>query len=242
MGEHEARHAICERRLADAGCAADQPGVRDAPAFVGVEQRLLGIVHGRTAPSFRAAAGLSPSSACLRSWRHRFGTTGAVRGCRRLLHERSRCARRRHPCGARPSIMTQRFGSVRPARGRRCAVARETRLTRLRSGRRSPSPRRLLARARPTFAGTSRMNVRSGTAPADGDAFEAADQPRVDVAERALIDAGRIDEAVADHPVAGGDRRADHVAHDDRRARRQTKSPRFRLRAAWQGPRAEYGG
>ena len=43
MGEHEARHAIGERRLADAGRTADQPGMRHAPAAIGVEQRALGL-------------------------------------------------------------------------------------------------------------------------------------------------------------------------------------------------------
>ena len=41
MGEDETRHAIGERRLADAGGAADQPGMREAPAAIGFEQRLL---------------------------------------------------------------------------------------------------------------------------------------------------------------------------------------------------------
>jgi hypothetical protein len=35
MGQHEARHAIGQRRLADALRAADQPGVRDLPAAIG---------------------------------------------------------------------------------------------------------------------------------------------------------------------------------------------------------------
>ena len=48
---------------------------------------------------------------------------------------------------------------------------------------------------------------------ADRHAFEAADQLGVDFAERALIDAGGIDEAVADHPFAGLQRRPDGGAH-----------------------------
>src|SRR5579871_170993 len=39
MGQHKARHAIGERGLADALRAADQPGMCDASAAVGVEQR-----------------------------------------------------------------------------------------------------------------------------------------------------------------------------------------------------------
>ena len=41
MGEHEARHAVGERRLADALAADDQESVRNAPAAVGGEERTL---------------------------------------------------------------------------------------------------------------------------------------------------------------------------------------------------------
>ena len=57
------------------------------------------------------------------------------------------------------------------------------------------------------------MNVRSGIAGTDRDALKAADQTLVDVAERALIDARGIDEAVADHPGSGFNRRQDRIAH-----------------------------
>ena len=43
VGEHEPRHAIGQRRLADALRAAKQPGVRNASAAIGVQQRHLGI-------------------------------------------------------------------------------------------------------------------------------------------------------------------------------------------------------
>jgi len=43
MREHETRHAIGQRRLADAGRSADQPGMRHAPAAVGVQHLLLGV-------------------------------------------------------------------------------------------------------------------------------------------------------------------------------------------------------
>ncbi len=42
VGEHEARHPIGERRLADAGLAADQPGMGDAAAAIARQQRLFG--------------------------------------------------------------------------------------------------------------------------------------------------------------------------------------------------------
>ncbi len=76
MGEHEARHAVGERRLADAARAADQPGMRHALTAIGVEERLLGArmaverqgparmrdvgrVHAHEAASIGGAAGLS---------------------------------------------------------------------------------------------------------------------------------------------------------------------------------------
>ena len=43
VGEHEARHAIGQRRLADALRAADQPGMRNAPRSIGVQERRLGL-------------------------------------------------------------------------------------------------------------------------------------------------------------------------------------------------------
>src|SRR5437763_1021986 len=41
MREHESRHPISQRCLADALRAADQPGMRNAPAAIGIEQRCL---------------------------------------------------------------------------------------------------------------------------------------------------------------------------------------------------------
>src|SRR6478672_11034006 len=38
MREHEPRHSIGQRRLADALRPADQPGMRNAPAAVGIQQ------------------------------------------------------------------------------------------------------------------------------------------------------------------------------------------------------------
>ena len=43
MREHEPRHPIGQRRLADALRAADQPGMRNTPAAIGVQQRRLGL-------------------------------------------------------------------------------------------------------------------------------------------------------------------------------------------------------
>ncbi len=43
MGQHEPRHAVGERRLADAGGSAEQPRMGDAAAAVIRKQRLLGL-------------------------------------------------------------------------------------------------------------------------------------------------------------------------------------------------------
>src|SRR5207248_11155823 len=43
MSEHEARHAIGQCRLADTLRAADQPGMRNAPATISIEQGRLAL-------------------------------------------------------------------------------------------------------------------------------------------------------------------------------------------------------
>ena len=84
--------------------------------------------------------------------------------------------------------------------------------------------------------------MRSGNEIADGDPFEALDQAPVDLAERALIDAGGIGEAVAHHPFAGGERRLDGAA--DMVVARGGEQHRFgvRAQAAWPRRRAARGG
>ena len=69
---------------------------------------------------------------------------------------------------------------------------------------------RLAARARPTSAGTSRINGQVRARAPDGDAIERVEDA-LGAAAGALIDAGRIGEAVAEHPVAGVERRPDHA-------------------------------
>jgi len=44
MRQHKSREPEGERCLANAGRAADQPGVCDPPALVSIEQRALGIL------------------------------------------------------------------------------------------------------------------------------------------------------------------------------------------------------
>src|SRR5687767_2354704 len=41
MRQHEARHAVSQRRFSDAARPADQPGVRDPAAAIGLEQYAL---------------------------------------------------------------------------------------------------------------------------------------------------------------------------------------------------------
>src|SRR5215218_7217361 len=50
--EYEAGHAIGQRRLADALRAADQPGMRNAPAAIGFEQGHLGIAMAEPGGGF----------------------------------------------------------------------------------------------------------------------------------------------------------------------------------------------
>src|SRR5690242_8012152 len=53
MAQYKSRHAVSQGRLADALCAADQPGMRNPAALVGIEQRGLFLPmpkqHGRLA-------------------------------------------------------------------------------------------------------------------------------------------------------------------------------------------------
>src|SRR5262245_40024008 len=43
MGEHETRHPVGQGRLADALRPADQPGMGNPPAAIGIQQRALGL-------------------------------------------------------------------------------------------------------------------------------------------------------------------------------------------------------
>ena len=167
MGEHEARHAIGERRLADAALAADQPGMRHAAAAIGVEQRLLGLGDGRTARWSRADAGSRH--------RRRASAACALKAGFVLELDRRALAGSSFFCTTRQicvgdlilrvvaSISTQRSGSSR--RERQEAVAQlfveRQRLALEAVGAAVAAPL-VGARASPSLAGTSRMKVRSG--------------------------------------------------------------------------------
>ena len=121
MGEDKACHPIGKRRLADAGSAADQPGMRQAPAAIGREQRLLRlgvtVEHGgfarvrrcgipvRPAAGPRVNVGLVDAHVAMLS-----NAIGAVAGSSRswtTFQMRSATAGR----GSVASINTQRCGS-----------------------------------------------------------------------------------------------------------------------------------
>jgi hypothetical protein len=57
MGKHELCHPVSQRRLADALRAADQPGVRNAPAAIGIQQRHLGIAMAEPGGRFARMRG-----------------------------------------------------------------------------------------------------------------------------------------------------------------------------------------
>src|SRR5262249_10773447 len=160
--QHETRHAVGEGRLADAGGTADQPGMWDAAAAIGLEQRLLGL-------------GVAEECGVLaRMWRldlvvgvgvaHDIASSsaiGAVAGSRRSLtpfqiFSAAACR------SMLASIRTQRFGSVN-ASMRKASRSFSWNSSDSPSNRSAcPSPRRRVARAKPWSAGTSRIKVRSG--------------------------------------------------------------------------------
>ena len=107
MYQHETRHPVGQRRLADAGRAADQPGMGNAPAFISLEQCALGLAMAEQHVGFARAPDLDVVA--------HGAVVSAVRrcssGCRRCstaLQMRSATTAR----GARPSMTTQRFGSL----------------------------------------------------------------------------------------------------------------------------------
>src|SRR5579883_3620973 len=110
MGEHEPRHTIGERRLADALRAAEQPGMRNASAAIGVEQRRFRLAMAEQRGGF----------ARMRDRRLGFGLARAHAGLGALLvtltKKRSRKAVQTLPAtvstSASASITMQRSGSA----------------------------------------------------------------------------------------------------------------------------------
>ena len=115
MGEHEARHAVGERRLADAGRTRDQPGMREASAAIGVEQRAAPPRRGRRGPSVsRGGGGSTPRRRRRRRSRRRARGHGRRASRDRAARSRfSRCARRPRLSARWHRSTTQRPGSSR---------------------------------------------------------------------------------------------------------------------------------
>ena len=163
IGQHEARHPVSERRLADAVRPADQPGVRDAAAAIGIEQRLLGLgmaeQHGGLARMRRLGiisrfVGAHEATSLDRDRRGR-GIEAISDHLPDLLGDRRASARWHR------SARSARARSA-PAGGTRRGASHGTPAIRPRSGR--PLHRRAAlarARARPRSA-MSRIKVMSG--------------------------------------------------------------------------------
>ena len=111
MREHETRQPICKRGLADAGRPADQPGVCNPAAFVGIEERAFGIFMAEQHGRFARQLGVTVISAGL------IVTHGATVSATPAFRVSSRSCTSAHmrsdttSRGARPSITIQRFGS-----------------------------------------------------------------------------------------------------------------------------------
>ena len=110
MAQHKSRHAIGQCRLADALRAADQPGVRNPAALVGIEQRGLFLPvpkqHGRFARMGRGNLGLGLT------WAHavvaRLSAGAAKKRSRSAVQTLAATAL----ASPLASIRTQRCGSV----------------------------------------------------------------------------------------------------------------------------------
>ena len=99
-----------------------------------------------------------------------------------------------------------------------------------RSGRRRASPRARHARAAGRAAGSrSRISVMSGIMPLMATFSSASTKARIEIAGDALVDAGGIEEAVAQHDRAALDRRPDHLL--DMVGARRGEQHRLHLRA-----------
>ncbi len=108
MRQHEARQSKGQRSLADAGRSADQPGMRNAPAFVGFKERPFLVIMAEEYRRF--ARQLDVAAIVIVTHGATVSATPAFRVSSRSCtsaHMRSDTTSR----GARPSITTQRFGS-----------------------------------------------------------------------------------------------------------------------------------
>ena len=199
MRQHEAREAIGQASPCRCRAAADQPGMRHAPALIGVEQRLLGLGMAEQRVGLARQLGRRRSSSLTAP---RLPAARASPAMQPLADDRPDALR--HHVARRPRRRSRRCASARPRRARDRRVRRFSWNSSVSASKRSaaPLPRRRVGARQPDVRRHVEDEGEIGHGGADGDALQAADQLRVDLAERALIDAGRIDEAVADHPFA----------------------------------------
>ncbi len=244
MGEHEPRHAVGERRLADAARAADQPGMRHASAAIGVEQRLLGLGMAEE------DGGLARMRATQLDRRRRSLTmrrpssaSGAVAGIEPLVHRLPDAVGDGSASARWHRSITQRSGSALDelAIGLR-AAPHGTRAPPPRTGRPSSSPRRLLSAREPDIRRHIEDEGEVGHEVADGHPFQRPDQFRIDMC-RARPDRPCVESMKRSQITQ---RRAPAPARwwcgRDRRARQRTRSPRRPARAALARPTAARGG
>ena len=110
VGQHEPRHSIGERRLADSGRPADQPCMRNSSAAIGIQQRHLGVAVPKQRAGLARVNGGDPG----------FDLAGAHAGLATspalVANNRSRKAAQMveatMPGSAVASIKTQRCGSL----------------------------------------------------------------------------------------------------------------------------------
>ncbi len=212
MRQYKPGHPIGQRRLADAGRPADQPGVRHPPAAIGVEQRTFGLgvpeQRGglpRMPQLFVIAAGggtheATPSSA-----------TGAVAGSSRSLTTLQIWSATA-PRGPLASITTQRAGSHSACMPEGVAqpLVKIERLALETVGGLVAAP--LLGTRQTRLRRHVEYEGEVGLERAHGHPLQRLEQVLVDAAERPLVDAGGVDEAIADHPAAAFQRGQDRMA------------------------------
>ena len=183
MGEHEAGHAVGERRLADALGPDDQKGMRHAAAAIGGQQCRFGAARGRTGPRSRADAALRLlllRSAC---GAHAYGSRAKLVGVRDMLAPTAGSSLQfttAQICLATSSLM-RRLASITTQRSGSCRGESEVGIAQLFVKFRilglEPIGRGFAAAtceraAMPTSTGRSRTKVRSGVKIADGNPLE----------------------------------------------------------------------
>ena len=110
MREHEPRHPIGQRRLADALRAADQPGMRNPPAAIGVQQRQFGLAMPEQRHGF---ARMRDGSGCLSlAGAHARLATFETSNSRKRSRTAVQTLAATAPAAALASISTQRCGSA----------------------------------------------------------------------------------------------------------------------------------